>query len=177
MAYYATMRLPLGVCDVRSWRPADAAAIVEHANNRNVWRNLRDRFPHPYTLRDARRFLASVVGTRPETNFAIDVDGGAVGGIGFRIQSDVERIGAEIGYWLGEKYWGRGIATAAVRTVTEHAMSAHDLVRVFALPFAYNRASARVLEKAGFSLEGVLRSSAIKDGRVVDQLLYARIRP
>jgi len=176
MAYYATMRLSLGVCDVRSWRPADAGAIVEHADDRLVWLSLRDQFPHPYTRRDARRFLASVVGARPETNFAIEVDGAAVGGIGFRIQTDVERIGAELGYWLGQKYWGRGIATAAVRAVTEHALVSHDLVRVFALPFAHNRASARVLEKAGFALEGVLRSSAIKDGRIVDQLLYARIR-
>jgi RimJ/RimL family protein N-acetyltransferase len=171
------MRLSLGVCDVRSWRPGDAAAIVTHANNRNVWINLRDRFPHPYTGRDARRFLASVIGARPERSFAIDVDGTAVGGIGFRVQRDVERVGAELGYWLGEPYWGRGIATAAVRAVTEHALDTHGLLRVFALPFAHNRASARVLEKAGFALEGVLRSSAIKDGRVVDQLLYARIRP
>jgi RimJ/RimL family protein N-acetyltransferase len=171
------MRLPLGVCDVRSWRPGDAAALAEHANNRTVWLNLRDRFPHPYTRHDARAFLASVVGARPETHFAIETDGAAVGGIGFRIQTDVERIGAELGYWLGEAYWGRGIATAAVRAVTEHAMRAHGLVRVFALPFAHNRASARVLEKAGFTLEGIMRSSAVKDGRVVDQLLYARIRP
>jgi [ribosomal protein S5]-alanine N-acetyltransferase len=176
MAYYATMRLPLGVCDVRSWRPSDAAAIVAHANNRKVWLNLRDRFPHPYTARDARTFLGSVRGARLETDFAIDVGGQAVGGIAFKIQTDVERIGAELGYWLGEPYWGRGIATAAVRAVTEHAFAAHGLVRVFALPFADNRASARVLEKAGFQLEGVLRSSALKDGRVLDQLLYARIR-
>lgn len=176
MAYYATMRLPLDVCDVRSWRPGDAASLVAHANNRKIWLSLRDRFPHPYTARDARAFLTAVVGERPETNFAIDVDGFAVGGIAFRIQTDVERIGAELGYWLGEKFWGRGIATAAVRAVTEHALTAHGLHRIFALPFADNRASARVLEKAGFTLEGVLRSSAIKDGRVLDQLLYARIR-
>ena len=176
MAYYATMRLPLGVCEVRSWRPADAASIVEHANNRKVWLNLRDRFPHPYTARDARAFLKSVLAARPETNFAIDVDGAAVGGIAYHVQSDVERVGAELGYWLGEKYWGRGIATAAVRAVTEHALTTPGVWRVFALPFAENRASARVLEKAGFTLEGVLRSSAIKDGRVLDQRLYARIR-
>jgi RimJ/RimL family protein N-acetyltransferase len=171
------MRLPLGVCDVRSWRRGDAAAIVQHANNRNVWVNLRDGFPHPYTPRDARAFLASVIGVRPETSFAIDVGGAVVGGIGFRIQTDVERVGAELGYWVGEAYWGRGIATAAVRAVTEHAMATHGLLRMFALPFAPNRASARVLEKAGFALEGVMRSSAVKDGRVLDQLLYARIRP
>jgi ribosomal-protein-alanine N-acetyltransferase len=176
MAYYATMRLPLGVCDVRSWRPDDAAAIVDHANNRKVWLNLRDRFPHPYTARDARAFVKSVVRAQPETNFAIEVEGTAVGGIAFHVQSDVERVGAELGYWLGEKYWGRGIATAAVRAVTEHALATHGLRRVFALPFAHNRASARVLEKAGFTLEGVLRSSALKDGQVLDQLLYARIR-
>lgn len=176
MAYYATMRLPLGVCDVRSWRPGDAAALAVHANNRNIWLNVRDRFPHPYTGRDARTFLRSVLAERPETNFAIEVDGAAVGGIAFRVQTDVERVSAELGYWLGEKYWGRGIATTAVRAVTEHALTTHALHRVFALPFAHNRASARVLEKAGFTLEGVLRSSAIKEGRVLDQLLYARIR-
>jgi ribosomal-protein-alanine N-acetyltransferase len=176
MAYYATMRLLLGVCDVRSWRPRDAAALVAHANNRKVWLNLRDRFPHPYTERDARAYLKSVLGARPETNFAITVEDAAVGGIALHVQSDVERVGAEIGYWLGETYWGRGIATAAVRAVTEHALTAHGLLRVFALPFANNRASAGVLEKAGFTLEGVLRSSAIKEGRVLDQLLYARIR-
>ena len=176
MAYYATMRLPLGVCDVRSWRRGDAAALVEHANNRKIWLNLRDRFPHPFTARDARAFLGHVLAERPETNFAIDVDGAAVGGIAFKIQADVERAGAELGYWLGENYWGRGVATAAVRAVTEHALATHPLHRVFALPFAHNRASARVLEKAGFTLEGLLRSSAIKDGRVLDQLLYARIR-
>jgi RimJ/RimL family protein N-acetyltransferase len=170
------MRLGLGVCEVRSWRPGDAASIVEHANNRKVWVNLRDRFPHPYTASDARDFLKSVLSARPETNFAIDVDGAAVGGIAYRVQSDVERIGAELGYWLGEKFWGRGIATAAVRAVTEHALATPGLLRVFALPFAHNRASARVLEKAGFALEGVLRSSAMKDGRVLDQLLYVRIR-
>jgi ribosomal-protein-alanine N-acetyltransferase len=176
MAYYATMRLLLGVCDVRSWRPGDAAALATHANNRNIWLNVRDRFPHPYTGRDARTFLRSVLAERPETNFAIEVAGAAVGGIAFRIQTDVERVSAELGYWLGETYWGRGIATAAVRAVTEHALGTHALHRVFALPFAHNRASARVLEKAGFTLEGVLRSSAIKEGRVLDQLLYARIR-
>jgi RimJ/RimL family protein N-acetyltransferase len=170
------MRLLLGVCDVRSWRPGDAAALVEYANNRKVWLNLRDRFPHPYTARDARAFLKSVLGARPETSFAIAVEDVAIGAIAFHVQSDVERVGAEIGYWLGEPYWGRGIATSAVRAVTEHALTAHSLLRVFALPFADNRASARVLEKAGFTLEGLLRSSAIKDGRVVDQLLYARIR-
>jgi RimJ/RimL family protein N-acetyltransferase len=170
------MRLSLGVCDVRSWRPGDATALVAHANNRKVWLNLRDRFPHPYTARDARSFLKSVIGARVETSFAIEVDGAAVGGIGFHVQSDVERIGAEIGYWLGEAYWGRGIATAAVRAVTEHALATPGLWRVFALPFADNRASARVLEKAGFTVEGRLRSSAIKDGRILDQLLYARIR-
>jgi RimJ/RimL family protein N-acetyltransferase len=170
------MRLPLGVCEVRSWRRGDAASLVEHGNNRNVWLNLRDRFPHPYTPRDARAFLASVIGASLETNFAIELDGAAVGGIAFKIQRDVERIGAELGYWLGEKYWGRGIATASVRAITEHALAAHDLQRVFALPFAHNLASARVLEKAGFALEGILRRSAIKDGQVLDQALYARIR-
>src|SRR5919206_1949976 len=170
------MEVDLGVCTVRPWRAGDAASLVRHANNRRIWRNLRDRFPHPYTPADAEAFLRSVIGTTPETSFAIAVEGAAVGGIGLTLAEDIHRRTAEIGYWLGEEYWGRGIATAAVRAVTEHALTSQDLRRVFALPFAENRASARVLEKAGFALEGVLRSSAVKDGRVLDQLLYARIR-
>jgi RimJ/RimL family protein N-acetyltransferase len=169
------MHLPLGNCSVRSWETSDAASLVEQANNRRIWLNLRDRFPHPYSSHDAHQFIRRVRAVRPETSFAIDVDGSAVGGIGFMLQQDVERVSAEIGYWLGETYWGRGICTAVLRATTRYAIDEHGLTRVFALPFAYNAASIRVLEKAGFVLEGRLRRSAIKDGTIVDQLLYAYI--
>lgn len=169
------MRLVLASCQVRSWSIADVASVAEYANNRKIWMNLRDRFPHPYTRRDARAFIAAVRARDPETMFAIAVDGQAVGGIGFVLHEDVERISAEIGYWLGERFWGRGIATDALKAVTAHAIRQHGLTRIYAVPFAWNTASARVLEKAGYVLEGRLRKSAIKDGIVTDQLQYAFI--
>jgi len=167
------MVIELRTCTVRSWKAIDAKSIVRHANNRKVWINLRDRFPHPYTERDAREFLDTVYKSREDTFFAIEAQGAAIGGIGFMLQQDVERVSAEIGYWLGEAYWGRGIATEALGAVTRHAIKHHQLTRLFALPFAYNIASCRVLEKCGYVLEGRLRRSAIKDGIIVDQLQYA----
>jgi ribosomal-protein-alanine N-acetyltransferase len=167
------MHLILKTCELRSWRPGDLDSMVAHANNRNVWINLRDRFPHPYTTRDGRAFLKHVLAHQPETAFAIAVNGDAVGGIGFQIMDDVERVSAEIGYWLGEPFWGRGIATEALVAVTRYAIATHGLTRIYAVPFAWNTASCRVLEKAGYVLEGRLRRSAVKDGRVTDQLQYA----
>lgn len=170
------MNRKLASCTVRSWEWRDRDAIVRHANNRNVSINLRDRFPYPYTVKDAQSWLDHVVGYKPETNFAIDVAGEAVGGIGFTLQSDVARRSAEIGYWLGEEFWGRGITTEALIAVTDHAFANYDLCRLYAHVFEWNGASARVLEKAGYTLEGVLRKSVFKDGQTIDQLMYAAIR-
>jgi [ribosomal protein S5]-alanine N-acetyltransferase len=162
---------------VRSWKWKDRDSIVHHANNRNVWINLRDRFPHPYTLLDARNWLESVIDIRPETNFAIaNVNDEAVGGIGFILQQDVGRRSAEVGYWLGEEYWGRGLATQAVKVITEYAFVHHDICRLYAHVFEWNVASTRVLEKAGYLLEGRLKKSVIKDGKTIDQLMYAITR-
>lgn len=170
------MEIDCSICKVRSWRLGDAESIVRHANNRKIWLNLRDRFPHPYTDTDAQDYLKQVLSTEPETNFAIDLAGEAVGGIGFVLGTDVERHSAEVGCWLGESMWGRGIATAALKGATGHAMANYDLWRVFAVPFSENAASIRVLEKAGFVREGLMRRSAIKDRRILDQVLYAFIR-
>jgi len=169
------MRAVLSGCEVRSFSETDAASLAFHANNRAIWRNLRDRFPHPYREEDARAYISRAREQTPETSFAIAVDGAAVGGIGLMVGSDVERLSAELGYWLGEPYWGRGIVTECVRAVSAHALRELSLRRVFALPFAGNGASCRVLEKAGFTLEARLRSSAIKEGRMTDQFLYALI--
>ena len=171
------MRLTLEGCEVRSYRGSDATTLARLADNRKVWINLRDAFPHPYTLRDARRFILQALSRTPETHFAIAVDGEAVGGIGFGLHGDVERVSAEIGYWLGEPYWGRGIATEALRAVTAYAVREHSLTRLYAVPFQWNPASFRVLEKAGYVLEGTLRRSALKDGRIIDQRLYAYVVP
>ena len=171
------MFLALNTCQVRSWRASDVKSLVAHANNRNIWLNLRDRFPHPYTKFDGREFIREMHRRTPETAFAIAVDGQAVGGIGFMLHPDVERVSAEIGYWLGEPFWGRGIVTEALVAVTRYAIDTHKLTRMYAMPFAEDMASCRVLEKAGYVLEARLRRSAIKDGRIVDQLQYAFIAP
>jgi [ribosomal protein S5]-alanine N-acetyltransferase len=167
--------LDLGLCRVRDIRLRDAAALAVHANDRGVWLNLRDRFPHPYTEDDARRFIEAARRETPRTTFAIEVDGAAAGCIGLELGTDVERVSAEIGYWLGRAYWGRGIMSRVLAAVTTHALDAFGLERVFALPFAHNVASCRVLEKSGYVCEGRLRRAAIKDGAVLDQLLYARV--
>lgn len=167
------MKLQLENCTIRSWQPRDAPDIVPHADNRKVWRNLRDAFPHPYTLSDAERFIQHAREQEVETLFALEVDGSAAGGIGISLHRDVERVSAELGYWLGERHWGRGITTEAVRALTAWAIEAHGLTRVYALPFAWNPASCRVLEKAGFRQEARLRRAVIKEGRIIDQFLYA----
>ena len=171
------MRLELATGAVREWRRDDAPSLARSANDRRIWRNLRDRFPHPYNLADAEAFLAMVESASPVTFFAIEVDGDAVGGIGYMLHGDVERVSAEVGYWLGVPFWGRGIMTAAVQAVTRHAFASHDWVRrLYAVPYAWSSASIRVLEKAGYRREGHMRQSAIKDGEVTDQLLYAILR-
>jgi RimJ/RimL family protein N-acetyltransferase len=152
---------------------ADADAVVRHANNANVARQLRDRFPHPYSRANAQAFLK--VSTSDATNLAIEVDGEAAGAIGYVVGTDVERYSAEIGYWLGEAHWGRGVATEALVLVSAHVFTSVNLLRLFALPFADNLASIRVLEKAGYVREAVLRSSSVKYGMPRDQALYARV--
>lgn len=168
-----------GPCVLREWRHTDEDALVRHANDRRVSIDLRDRFPYPYTRAHATDWLARTVGaTDPPTSFAIverDADE-PVGGVVLMPQQDVQRIGAEIGYWLGVSRWGRGIGSAAVTAATAYAFDMLDLERVFAVAFTRNPASARVLEKAGFQLEGTMRRAAIKEGVVLDQFMYAAIR-
>jgi RimJ/RimL family protein N-acetyltransferase len=170
------MNRPLARARIRDWRLDDADALLRHADNRRVWRNLKDRFPHPYTRMDAERWLTEVCARWPRTQFAIEVDGEAAGAIGLEPQADVFRGSAEIGFWLGEAYWGRGIATDAVRAFTEVALDELGLRRLFAGVFEWNPASMRVLEKAGYAREGLLRRSVVKDGQTIDQVLYARVR-
>ncbi len=170
------MVLPAGPCQIRSWRFSDFGSLIRHANNPAIWRNVRDGFPSPYTEFDAERWLAHVLTTTPETQFAIAVNNEAVGAIGVILQEDVHRVSAEMGYWLGEEYWGRGIMTCAVRSFGDYALRTYGLTRVYAHVFEWNRASARVLEKAGFTLEARLHKSAAKDGRIIDEFQYALVR-
>ncbi|QJW89121.1 GNAT family N-acetyltransferase [Spirosoma taeanense] len=169
------MYIDCDLCVIRSWQRDDEQTLPKHANNREVWLNLRDRFPHPYTQADAQQWIESVVGAYPETGFAITVEGEAVGAIGLVLHDDIERCSAEVGYWLGQTYWGRGIITAALKAFTRYVFSEFELTRLYAVPFLRNPASIKVLEKAGYQCEGIMRRSAIKDGQIIDQALYACI--
>jgi ribosomal-protein-alanine N-acetyltransferase len=167
--------LTLARSTVRPFRRDDAASIARYANNRNVWRNLRDLMPHPYAESDAHEFIDRALAAPRPTNFAIEVDGAAVGGIGLRLREDIERIGAEVGYWLGEPFWGRGILSEVVPAFTKWALAEFQLTRIEAWVFEWNPASARVLEKAGYVREGTLRRSAVKDGVIINRWLYAYV--
>lgn len=169
--------LDCGLCTLRRWRPSDHSALVRHANNIDIWRNVRDVFPHPYTAKNADSFLAAAMKpTGEESIYAIDVGGQAVGAIGIHPRVNEERHTAEIGYWLGEAYWGRGIATTAVRSLAQRALDETDLYRLFANVFSSNPASMRVLEKAGFQREGILRRAVVKEGVLLDTVVYALTR-
>lgn len=164
-------------CTVRPWRLSDADALMRHANNINVAQQLRDRFPHPYSKANAHAFLKAATSAAEPSNMAIEVNGEAAGAIGYVSGTDVERYSAEIGYWLGEAYWNRGVATEALMLVTAYVFGTANLLRMFALPFADNAGSIRVLEKAGYVREAVLRSSSVKYGIPRDQALYAKVNP
>ena len=172
------MPFDLGVAgaSVRSWRRGDEASLVRHANNRKVWINLRDRFPHPYTQADAEQWIAFATAQEPQTNFAIAVGDEAVGGVGLDLKTDVERRSAEVGIWLGEAWWGKGIGTAAAKAMTEWAFATFDVCRLYCNVFAWNGASMRILEKAGYACEAQLRKAATKDGKTIDVYLYAIVR-
>ncbi len=172
------VEIEAGPCRLRRWRMTDLDALLRHADNPAVARNLRDLFPSPYTRADAREWLGDPLhDVVPLSTFAIEADGEAVGGIGLVPGRDVERFSAEIGYWLGEAVWGRGLATAALRAATEYGFARLGLRRIFALPFATNAGSSRVLAKAGYRLEARLADSAFKEGRFVDQELWAALAP
>lgn len=160
---------------LRPPRAADAQALAKHANDRNVWINLRDHFPHPYSLEEAHRWIATIQDQDPRVTFFIDLDGEAIGGIGLVLGKDIERCSAEVGYWLSSQYWGRGITTSALERICRYAFEQLGLIRLFATPLAWNPASFRVLEKAGFRKEGVMQSAAIKDDKVVDMVLFAKV--
>jgi RimJ/RimL family protein N-acetyltransferase len=161
----------------RTLRSSHLEALVRHANNRNIWLNVKDRFPHPYTAHDAEAWIGiNQANMGHPVAFAIELDGALVGGVGVELRDDIHRRTGEIGYWVAEPYWGRGIGTAAARFIADYAFAAFPLARLEAGVFSWNPASARVLEKAGFVQEARLRDAVTKDGRTGDLLLYARLR-
>ncbi|WP_321480303.1 GNAT family protein [uncultured Bacteroides sp.] len=154
----------------------DASSIAEQINNIKIWNNLRDGLPYPYTEADAREFIYLAKEKDLLVDFAIVVSGKAVGVISLILGRDVERISAEIGYWLGEEYWGNGIMSRAVKEVVEYAFEKLSLHKVFATVFSFNVASMKVLEKAGFTKEAVLKSAFIKNGKIIDCHYYSIIK-
>lgn len=171
------MKLVTKSCVLRAPTPDDAPSLAKYANNRNVWLTVRDIFPHPYSLQDAQAYIERIAEQAPRTNFIIDVGGEACGSIALHGRTDVERISAELGYWLGEPFWGRGITTEAVGAITDYGFRELPLKRIFAIPVAHNVASQRVLEKNGYEREAIMRNACIKDGKILDMMLYARIVP
>ena len=170
------MKLKIGKYLIRDWQIDDAPSVAKYANNRKIWINLRDGFPYPYHFSDAENFLSKVAQQKPKTIFAIANDDEAIGSIGLMPGEDVHRFTAEMGYWLAEPFWNKGIMSEAVIRFVDFAFEKIELNRIFAEPYINNTASVRVLEKAGFVLEGILRANVVKDGKVLDQFLYAKIR-
>lgn len=171
------MEFELTHARLRPPRLDDAPAFATHLDDVDVWRNLRDHVPQPYSVEDARAFLVTVVDVAPQRVWAIEVDGAAVGAIGLHPKADVHRRSVEIGFWIGRRFWGRGIASEAVPAIVAHAFASQPgLLRVQGDVFAWNPASARVLTKSGFRLEGRLRDAVTKDGRTTDLLVFGKLR-
>ena len=169
------MEIVLKKSIIREWRWEDKISLIQNANNIKVAGMVRDRFPFPYDDLAADSWLSQVVGERKQTNFTIVVKNKAVGAIGFETEGDIYMRSAEIGYWLGENYWGRGIMTEAVHAVTSYAFQSFDLCRLWAGVCSNNPTSVRVLEKNGYEFEGRLRKSITKFGKTLDQLVFAKI--
>lgn len=169
------MELILNKCILRKFSLKDAQSLVLQANNKNIADYLRDIFPHPYTTKDACFYIENIANDLHSLIMAIEVEGKAVGSIGILPKTDVYRKSAELGYWLGEQYWGRGIVTEAVKAITEYGFKNYNLHRIYAVVFENNAASMRVLEKAGFTSEAVHRKAVIKNGIIMDEHVYAKV--
>lgn len=164
---------------IREWKIEDKTELAENLNNINVLNNLRDGLPYPYTEKDAEDFIRAMLSADKDKTFAfaITLDDMVIGSIGVFRQENIHFRTAEMGYYIGERYWGKGYMTSAVKQICDYVFGHTDIIRIFAEPFAENIGSCRVLEKAGFACEGILRSAAYKNGRVLDMKMYAMIKP
>ena len=165
-------------CVIRKWRLEDKSALAENLNNLNVLSNLRDGLPYPYTEKDAEDYIRAVLSAdkRDTFAFAVALGDAAIGSIGVFRQNNIHFRTAEMGYYIGEPYWGKGYATSAIKQAVQYVFEHSDIIRIYAQPFSHNAASCRVLEKAGFHCEGTLQSNAVKCGRILDMKVYAFIR-
>lgn len=165
-------------CKIRKWKLSDAKDLASVISNKKIQDNLRDGFPYPYTEQDATDYISAMLSEDENETFAfaITIDNKAIGSIGAFRQKNIHRHTAEIGYYIAEEYWGKGLMTEAVKQICSYIFDKSNIVRIYAEPFSYNKASCRVLEKAGFLYEGTLRSNAIKNGKTIDMLMYSRLK-
>lgn len=158
---------------LRAWTRNDLPSLVKYANNQEVSKNLTDKFPYPYKKEDGLRFLEMVAKNDPQSVFAIEINDEAAGAIGLHPQDDIHCKNAELGYWLAQPYWGKGIITEAIKQIVAYGFQNFDINRIFARPFGSNTASQRVLEKAGFKLEATFKKTIFKREVYEDELYYA----
>ena len=165
-------------CRIRKWELSDAKDLAAALSNKKVQDNLRDGLPYPYTVQDGKEFISAMLSADENETFAfaITVDNTVIGSIGIFRQENIHRQTAELGYYIAEEYWGKGIMTEAVKQICAYVFAKSDIIRIYAEPFAYNIASCRVLEKVGFQYEGTLRSNAVKNGRVIDMEMYSLLK-
>ena len=165
-------------CIIRKWKLTDAKDIAVALSNKKIQDNLRDGLPYPYSEQDGIDFISSMLSANEDETFAfaITLDDKAIGSIGVFRQQNIHRQTAEMGYYIAEEYWGKGIMTDAVKQICEYVFKNSDILRIYAEPFAYNTGSCRVLEKAGFQYEGTLRNNAVKNGKVIDMKMYSLLR-
>lgn len=166
------------ICKIRKWELSDAKELAAALSNKKVQDNLRDGLPYPYTEQDGTDYISAMLSTDENETFAfaITVEGKVIGSIRIFRQGNIHRQTAELGYFIAEDYWGKGIMTEAVKQICEYVFDKSDIIRIYAEPFAYNDASCRVLEKAGFQYEGTLRSNAVKNGEVIDMKMYSLLK-
>ncbi|HEY2722425.1 MAG TPA: GNAT family N-acetyltransferase [Chitinophagaceae bacterium] len=160
---------------LREWKKSDAENLARIANNRKIWDNVRDQLPHPYTKKDAKKWLAKVKKQERVTTFCIETENKMAGSIGFTVRDDVYRKTAEIGYFIDEQYWGKSIATEAIGQLIDYIQKNFDVVRIYAEVFEYNKASMKVLEKNGFYLECIRKKGAVKNGIIIDDYVWVKL--
>ena len=165
-------------CKIRRWELSDARDLATALSNKKIQDNLRDGLPYPYTEKDGKEFISTMLAANENDTFAfaITVNGKVIGSIGAFRQTNIHNKTAELGYYIAEEYWDKGIMTEAVKQLCDYVFSHTDIIRIYAEPFSYNIGSCRVLEKAGFQYEGTLRSNALKNGNVLDMKMYSKLK-